>query len=112
MDFGFLAAANQITGKYLDKSKSFSAVTDIDEATKEKFGKEFREAYDSLTVTKLLSENMQQSYDATHNDNYREHAQRLGYSIDNRVIDMLHLQMSDDMSVKVNRAINNAVESL
>ena len=115
MDFGFLASANSITSKYLDQDiagRTASRITPIDENTKEKFGKAFEEAYDSLMATRALGEGMRQSYEMSHQDVLKEHASRLGYSIDNRVIDMLHLELSDDMSLKVNSALNSAMESL
>ncbi len=115
MDFGFLAAANSITNTYLNQNSSSSAVTALsalDDETKKKFGEQFAEAYDSMIASKMLSENMRQSYDAMHPDNLKFHANRLGYSIDNRVIDMLQVQLSDDMTEKVISAINNALETM
>ena len=115
MDLGFLASANSITSKYLSQNvteKSVSQINNLDEETKSKFGEAFEAAYDSLTATKALSENMRSSYENTHQDSLREHATRLGYSIDNRVIDMLHLKLSDDMNSKVNSAMNVAMDEL
>ena len=115
MDFGFLASANSITSKYLSQNiteKSVSQINGIDEDTKKKFGEAFEAAYDSLAATKTLSESMRAGYDATHQDSLKEHQSRLGYSIDNRVIDMLHLQLSDDMNNKVSAAMDNALEEL
>ncbi len=115
MDFGFLASANSITSKYLSQNiaeKSVSQINTLDDDTKRKFGEAFEAAYDSLTATKALSENMRTSYENSHQDSLREHATRLGYSIDNRVIDMLHLQLSDDMTSKVNSAMNSALDDL
>ena len=115
MDFGFLAAANSITNTYLNQNPAGSAVSGLgalDEETKKKFGEQFAEAYDSMIATKMLSENMRHSYDATHSDDLKFHANRLGYSIDNRVIDMLNVQLSDDMTQKVSNAMNNALESM
>ena len=115
MDFGFLASANSITSKYLSQNvaeKSVSQINNIDEDTKRKFGEAFEAAYDSLTSTKALSENMKANYESSHQDSLREHATRLGYSIDNRVIDMLHIKLSDDMNSKVNSAMNVALDEL
>lgn len=115
MDLGFLASANSITSKYLSQNiaeKSVSQSGSIDEDTKRKFGEAFEAAYDSLTSTKALSETMRFSYENTHQDSLREHAKRLGYSIDNRVIDMLHIKLSDDMNDKVNSAMNVALDEL
>lgn len=114
MDFNFLAAANGITSTYLNQNitNSVSELNGLDEETKKKFGAEFSEAYDSMVATKALNASMRQSYQHTHQDDFRVHADRLGYSIDNRVIDMLHLQLSDDMNEKVNTAMNNAMQNL
>ena len=115
MDLGFLASANSITSKYLSQNiaeKSVSQINNLDEEQKRKFGEAFEAAYDSLTSTKALSETMRSSYQNTHQDSLKEHATRLGYSIDNRVIDMLHLKLSDDMNSKVNSAMNVAMEEL
>jgi hypothetical protein len=112
MDFQFLAAANGITNTYFNNNNAVSAAGALDEEAKKKFGAEFADAYDSMVATKALNDSMRQSYEATHRDDFREHASRLGYSIDNRVIDMLHVQLSDDMNAKVSSAINNAIENL
>ncbi len=112
MDFSFLAAANGITSKYLNQDaalRTVEGVAKLDDTTKKQFGEAFEQAYDSLMATRTLSDNMRQSYSATHQDDFKVHADRLGYSIDNRVIDMLHLQLSDEMNAKVNSAINNAL---
>ena len=115
MDFGFLASTNSITSKYLSQNiaeKSVSQINNIDEDTKKRFGEAFEAAYDSLTATRTLSDNMRAGYEASHQGSLREHQTRLGYSIDNRVIDMLHIQLSDDMNAKVNAAMNNALDEL
>ncbi len=112
MDFNFLAAANGITSKYLNQDMALRSVKEsagLDDSVKKQFGEDFEKAYDSLMATKALNASMRQSYGATHQDDFKMHADRLGYSIDNRVIDMLHLQLSDEMNTKVNAAINNAV---
>ena len=112
MDFNFLATANGITSKYLNQeatSKSVKELNGLDEETKRKFGEAFEQAYDSMVATKALSDSMKSSYDMTHGDDFRFHANRLGYSIDNRVIDMLNIQLSDEMTAKVHNAINSAV---
>lgn len=111
MDFNFLATANGITSKYLNQnvaSQTVKELSGLDEETKRKFGEAFEQAYDSMVATKALGENMKSSYEATHQDDFRFHANRLGYSIDNRVIDMLHIQLSDEMTAKVQSAISNA----
>ncbi len=115
MDFSFLAAANGITSTYLDPNLAASSVSNLsglDEETRKRFGAEFSEAYDSMLATKTLNANMRQSYDFAHQDDLRIHASRLGYSINNRVIDMLHLQLTDDMNTKVNNAMENAIKNL
>ncbi|MCR5669478.1 MAG: hypothetical protein K6G10_00585 [Butyrivibrio sp.] len=114
MDFGFLASANSITSKYLDQNIKGSGISEaaLDEDIKKKFGAAFEEAYDSMVATKMLNANMRQNYEAAHDNAFKEHASRLGYSIDNRVIDMLHLQLSDDMNNRVGEAMNNAIDSI
>lgn len=115
MDFQFLAAANSITNTYFNQNSASSAVTalgTLDEETKKKFGAEFADAYDSMVATRALNKSMRQSYEDQHRENFREHASRLGYSIDNRVIDMLNVQLSDEMTVKVSNALNIAIENL
>ena len=112
MDFNFLATANGITSKYLNQeaaSKSVKELNGLDEETKRKFGEAFEQAYDSMVATKALSDNMKSSYEMAHGDDFRFHANRLGYSIDNRVIDMLNIQLSDEMTARVHSAINSAV---
>ena len=112
MDFNFLATANGITSKYLNQeaaSKSVKELNGLDEETKRKFGEAFEQAYDSMVATKALSDSMKSSYEMAHGDDFRFHANRLGYSIDNRVIDMLNIQLSDEMTAKVHNAINSAV---
>ena len=114
MDFGFLAAVNSITNTYLNQS-AVSQIADaasLDEEAKRKFGADFAAAYDSLLATKMMDENMRQSYEASHKDNLYSHASRLGYSIDNRVIDMLNIKLSDDMTTKVNSAMDNAINNM
>ena len=115
MDINFLTAANGITNAYLNHDTALKAVSEakgLDEEAKKSFGAEFEQAYDSMMATKMLSSNLRESYDATHATDFKEHANRLGYSIDNRLIDMLHIQLSDDMSSKVNEAMNNALNEL
>ena len=115
MDINFLAAANSITNAYLNHDKVLNAVSsskDLDEETKKSFGAEFEQDYDSMMATKMLSSNLRESYDAMHPSDFKEHANRLGYSIDNRVIDMLHLQITDDMNSKISDAMNNALDEL
>lgn len=114
MTSGFLTSANNIADAYLKQTAtdSIAATASLDEATKKKFGKEFEEAYDSLVATRMLNESLRQSYEASQNTSVDEHASRLGFSIDNRVIDMLHLQLTDYMNNKVNTAIENALNSI
>ena len=115
MDFNFLAAANGIQNTYLNQSSTVNAAAELgglDEEAKKKFGDAFAEAYDSMVSTKALSNSMRESYNKMHQDDFKVHANRLGYSIDNRVIDMLGLQLSDDMNKKINEAMNNAINSL
>lgn len=108
MDFGFLMAANSITSKYLDQNTiGNNPVNNLSDEEKKEFGQRFEEAYDSLLATKMLSENMAKSYQNKQDNDFYQHASRLGYSIDNRVIDMLHVQLSDNMANKVNEAIKN-----
>ena len=111
MDFNFLATANGITSKYLNQnaaSQSVKELNGLDEETKRKFGEAFEQAYDSMVATKALSDNMKNSYEAAHEDDFRFHASRLGYSIDNRVIDMLNIKLSDEMTARVHSAISSA----
>ena len=115
MDFNFLASANRITSTYLNKEPVEKAIQNspaLDDELKKKFGQAFEEAYDSMIATKAVSDSMRQSYEATHQDNFRMHASRLGYSIDNRVIEMLNVQLSDDMDARVNSAMNNAIANM
>ena len=115
MDINFLSAANGITSAYLNHDNALKAVSEskgLDEETKKSFGAEFEQAYDSMMATKMLSSNLRESYDAMHVDDFKEHATRLGYSIDNRVIDMLHLELTDAMNKKVNTAINNTLQNM
>ena len=115
MDINFLTAANGITNAYLNHdaaTKAVSQASGLDDEAKKSFGAEFEQAYDSMMATKMLSSNLRESYDATHSADFREHANRLGYSIDNRIIDMLHLELSDSMNSKVNEAMNNAIKNL
>ena len=115
MDINFLSAANGITSAYFNHDNTLKAVSQansLDEETKKSFGAEFEQAYDSMMATKMLSSNLRESYDAMHVDDFKEHANRLGYSIDNRIIDMLHLQLTDDMNSKVSQAMNNAIDNL
>ncbi len=114
MDIKFLAAANGITNAYFNQeaTSKVAASAGLDDETKKSFGKEFEQAYDSLTATKMLSANLRESYEAMHQDDYKEHASRLGYSIDNRVIDMLNVKLTDDMNSQVHSAINNALNNL
>ncbi len=115
MDFNFLAAANSITNKYFGQesvSKSASELSALDDETRKKFGEEFAQAYDSMMATKMVNDNMRSSYDAMHQDDFQKHANRLGYSIDNRVIDMLGIRLSDDMNEKVAAAMDNALSAL
>ena len=115
MDINFISAANGLTSTYLNHEtvSRIASTMDLYANVTQSFGKEFEDAYNSLTATKMLSANLRESYAATHQqDDFKEHAMRLSYSIDNRVIDMLHLQLSDDMTAKVNSAMNNALNNL
>ena len=114
MDFNFLASANRITSTYLTQeavSKS-PAISSLDEETKKQFGEAFEEAYDSLMATRAVKEAMHSGSSLKSQNDLNEHASRLGYSIDNRVIDMLHLKLSDDMNAKVNSAINSTMDNV
>ena len=115
MDFNFLATANGITSKYFSQeqvAKTASGLSPLDEEAKKKFGEAFSNAYDEMIATKALGENMRNSYENMHQDDFQAHANRLGYSIDNRVIDMLGLQLSDEMNAKVSAAMNSAIDSI
>ena len=109
MDFNFLASVDSITNKYFNKTGMSAALSDED---KKKLGADFSEVYESMTSMKLLSANLRSSYENTHSDDLSEHASRLGYSIDNRVINMLHVQLTDEMDSKVRAAMDNAAKSL
>ncbi|MCR5403977.1 MAG: hypothetical protein K6E91_09215 [Butyrivibrio sp.] len=99
MDFGFLASANSITSKYFEQTAAgrSSVVNNIDDETKKQFVKEIENAYDTIKATKALDENSGEGSLKQQSDPLREHVMRLGYSIDNRVIDMLNIQFPDDM---------------
>ncbi|WP_024864954.1 hypothetical protein [Butyrivibrio sp. FCS014] len=115
MDFNFLASANRITSTYLNKEPVENAISSspvIDDELKRKFGEAFEEAYDSMIATKAVNSSMRQSYEMAHQDDFRMHASRLGYSIDNRVIEMLNVQLTDDMNDRVSFAMNSAMESI
>ena len=114
MDFNFLAAANGITSKYLNQlqpSNATDALGNSDDL-KGKFGEKFDQAYDEMHAARLLNANMRQSYEAAHQNDLYAHASRLGYSIDNRVIDMLHLEISDKMNAQINEAMHNAIQNI
>ncbi len=113
MDFSFLASANSITKQLLTQSTLDRISADskvLDDSARRKFGEEFEQAYDSMMATKAVSGNMKQSYEAAHQDDFREHASRLSYSINNHVIDMLSLKLSDDMNNQINIAMENATK--
>ena len=115
MDFNFLASMDRITNAYLNQNASNridSESIGISDEAKKSFGAEFSEAYDSLQATRMLNDSLRDSYDFNHKDDLRQHAQRLGYSIDNRIIDMLNIKLSDDMNMKVNSSLNNAMNEL
>ena len=115
MDFNFLAAANGITSKYLNQlsSNGSSALSaNATDESKGKFGEEFDKAYDSLQATRMLDATMRQSYASSHQDDFKLAADRLGYSIDNRVIDMLHLEITSKLDTQVNEAMNNAMKAM
>ncbi|SFC40572.1 hypothetical protein [Butyrivibrio sp. YAB3001] len=115
MDLGFLASANSITSKYLSQNISDDLLKPsmgINDVFKKKLGAEFEAAYDSLMGTRAVDSAMRQSYTATHQDDLKEHATRLGYCIDNRIIDMLHLKLTDEMNDKVNMAMDAAINNL
>ena len=114
MDFNFLAAANGITSKYLNQlqpSNTADALGLSDEL-KGRFGEKFDQAYDEMQAARLLNASMRQSYEAAHKDDLYSHASRLGYSIDNRVIDMLHIEISDKMNAQIDEAMKNAIQSI
>ncbi|MBO4457619.1 MAG: hypothetical protein J5802_07860 [Butyrivibrio sp.] len=108
MDFNFLASVDSITNKYLNKTMTST----LSEEDKKKLGADFSEVYESMTSMKLLSANLRSSYENAHSDDLSEHASRLGYSIDNRVINMLNVKLSDEMDTKVRNAMDNAAKSL
>ncbi len=115
MDFNFLAAANGIANKYLNQlpdHNATSGIHNLDENAMSRFGEDVDKAYDSLQATKVLNASMRQSYDASHKDDLFYHAERLGFSIDNRIIDMLHLELTSRMDAQVNSAMNNAIKNL
>ncbi len=111
MDFNFLAAANGITTKYLNQTASTANTLSRNNELKGKFGEDFDKAYDEMQATRLLNTNMRESYEATHQNDFKAHASRLGYSIDNRVIDMLNVQLTDQMNSQVNIAMDNAIKN-
>ena len=114
MDFNFLASANRITSTYLTQEavNKSPAISSLDDETKKQFGEAFEEAYDSLMATKAVKESMHGNSLLQPKNDLSEHASRLGYSIDNRVIDMLHLKLSEDMNTKVNSAISSTIDNI
>lgn len=114
MDYNFLSSVDRITSTYLN-AKPMSDIADnlgSGDELKKQFGEKFAEAYDSLQAMKMLNATVHQENALTQKDSLREHASRLGYSIDNRVIDMLRISISDDMNLKVNNAMHSAANSL
>ena len=111
INYDFLSSVDRITSSYLNNNLSANS-GDLDADIKQQFGAKFEEAYDSLQAMKMLNSTMHNDYSYPNKDSLREHASRLGYSIDNRVIDMLRLSVSDEMNLKVSSAIHNAANSL
>ena len=73
MDFNFLATANGITSKYFSQeqvAKTASGLSPLDEEAKKKFGEAFSNAYDEMIATKALGENMRNSYENMHQDDF------------------------------------------
>ncbi|RKM53971.1 hypothetical protein D6853_14570 [Butyrivibrio sp. X503] len=111
MDYNFLSSVDRITSAYLKDNLS-SNNNLLDDETKAKFGSDFTEVYDSLQTMKMLNSAMHPGNSVSGKDSLREHASRLGYSIDNRVIDMLRITISDEMNLKVNSAVHSAASEL
>jgi hypothetical protein len=112
MDFGFLATANSITGKYFEQTAAGrSSVTEINKDAERQFSRELEVANKPAVNAVSENDNMHKDYSPFHEDPIKEHAARLGFSIDNRVIDMLNVQLSDDMNRRISFAMNNAMDS-
>ena len=111
MDYNFLSSVDRITSTYLNNDP-LSTSSDLGDDIKTKFGPEFAEVYDSLQAMKMLNSSVHHENAISRKDSLREHASRLGYSIDNRVIDMLRISISDEMNVKVNNAVHSAANEL
>ena len=114
MDYNFLSSVARITNTYLTEKpmSEISEKLNSDEELKKQFGEKFAEAYDSLQAMKMLNSAVHQENAFSQKDSLHEHASRLGYSIDNRVIDMLRISISDEMNLKVSNAMHNAANSL
>ena len=112
MDFGFLASANSITGKYFEQTAAGrSSVAEINKDAERQFSRDLEQANKPAVNDASENDGARQNYSPFHEDPIKEHAARLGFSIDNRVIDMLNVQLSDDMNNRINFAMNNAMES-
>ncbi|RKM56089.1 MULTISPECIES: hypothetical protein [unclassified Butyrivibrio] len=111
MDYNFLSSVDRITSTYLNNDP-LSKASDLGDDIKAKLGPEFTEVYDSLKAIKMLNSTVHQDNSISQKDSLREHASRLGYSIDNRVIDMLRISISDEMNIKVNDAVQSAANAL
>ena len=112
MDFGFLATANSITGKYFEQTAAGrSSVSELNKDAQRQFSRELEEANKPAVNQVAANDPINREHSAFREDPIKEHAARLGFSIDNRVIDMLNVQLSDDMNRRISFAMNNAMDS-
>jgi hypothetical protein len=112
MDLGFLATANSITGTYFDHTAAGrSSVSEVNAEAASQFSKSLENTGNTVQAEKTTENDISQNQPAKVNP-LSEHAARLGFSIDNRVYDMLDIQISESMNSMINSAMNNAMDNL
>ncbi len=112
MDFGFLATANSITGTYFNQTAAGrSSVEEIDQNAQKQFSDQLNRANDAVESVKEINVS-HKDYASSHTDPLSEHAARLGFSIDNRVFDMLGVQIPESMNSLIKSAMDNAMGNL
>ncbi len=114
MDLGFLATANSITGTYFDHTAAGrSSVSELNSDASSQFSNSLENTQKAAQVQEAPDDNVRQDFAShTNNNPLSEHAARLGFSIDNRVFDMLGLQVTDSMNSMIKSAMNNAMEDM
>ena len=114
MDLGFLATANNITGTYFDHTAAGrSSVSELNSDASSQFSNSLESKHKAAQVQEASSDNVRQDFVSNTNINpLSEHAARLGFSIDNRVFDMLGLQVTDSMNSMIQSAMNNAMDDM